>query len=250
MGKRLLGTSHKIELSRDAVGVLATVLYLSPADEAREAARAAALTELNKALADFRTTCQWSTKACRAACLGHSSGMMVYPTHKLARIRKTLAFYRDQPAFMAQLDREIEAHARKATRLGLAPAVRLNGASDLPWEITGVMGRHPDVAFYDYTKSEDRALASLRPSWPSNYSLTFSRTGTRQNDAACRRVLDAGGNVAVVFASVEAFPDTWKGFPVLSGEVHDARFLDAPGHVVALKARGKAKRDRSGFVVR
>jgi len=36
--------------------------------------------------------------------------------------------------------------------------------------------------------------------------------------------------------------------PVTRGDDTDLRFLDQPGHVIALYAKGNAKRDASGFV--
>jgi hypothetical protein len=39
-----------------------------------------------------------------------------------------------------------------------------------------------------------------------------------------------------------------KHVPVTRGDDTDLRFLDMPGHVIALYAKGNAKRDRSGFV--
>ena len=38
------------------------------------------------------------------------------------------------------------------------------------------------------------------------------------------------------------------GYPVVSGDRHDARVEDAYGCVVALYAKGAAKHDTSGFV--
>ena len=39
-----------------------------------------------------------------------------------------------------------------------------------------------------------------------------------------------------------------KQVPVARGDDTDLRFLDMPGHVIALYAKGNAKRDRCGFV--
>jgi hypothetical protein len=39
-------------------------------------------------------------------------------------------------------------------------------------------------------------------------------------------------------------------YPVLRGDENDLRFLDPKGYVVALTAKGPAKQDRTGFVVR
>jgi hypothetical protein len=39
------------------------------------------------------------------------------------------------------------------------------------------------------------------------------------------------------------------GRPVINGDADDLRFLDPEGVVVALYAKGKAKKDNTGFVV-
>jgi hypothetical protein len=43
-------------------------------------------------------------------------------------------------------------------------------------------------------------------------------------------------------------PDTYMGLPVFNGDESDLRFLDPKGVVVGLYAKGKAKKDESGFV--
>ena len=78
---------------------------------------------------------------------------------------------------------------------------------------------------------------------PSNYSLTFSLT--ESNDTDAKRVLGAGGSVAVVFR--DTLPRQFLDAPVVDGDRHDVRTLDA-GVVVGLKAKGHARRDTSGFV--
>jgi hypothetical protein len=40
------------------------------------------------------------------------------------------------------------------------------------------------------------------------------------------------------------------GKPVVDGDETDLRFLDPKGVIVGLKAKGKGKKDESGFVVR
>ena len=60
-------------------------------------------------------------------------------------------------------------------------------------------------------------------------------------------VRDTGINAAVVFR--DKLPKTFKGLPVIDGDKDDLRFLDPEGVVVGLKAKGKAKRDKSGFVI-
>ena len=46
-------------------------------------------------------------------------------------------------------------------------------------------------------------------------------------------------------------PMTWRGAKVIDGDEHDLRFLDqGRGVVIGLKAKGEAKKDSSGFVVK
>jgi hypothetical protein len=45
-------------------------------------------------------------------------------------------------------------------------------------------------------------------------------------------------------------PETWNGFRVYDGDSRDDLMLDIPsGSVLALKAKGKARKDLSGFVI-
>lgn len=222
-------------------------------------------------------TCAQASKGCAAACL-HTAGNPAYMAGKEAsRTAKTRAYFMARDAFMAVLAFEIAAHAAKAAKLGMECGVRLNATSDLPWEhrtvtidgeTVGLIEYFEDVQFYDYTKITKRALKATRngDNWPDNYHLTFSKT--EDNDADVIKVLAAGGNVAVVFA-----PETLKAasadgmqasqgalvvaggamssdWLVVDGDAHDYRPADPKGCIVALKAKGDAKADRSGFVVR
>lgn len=226
----LLSTSHKVSLG-EGHGVLTRALYLSPASESG------------------RNLCPSSTEGCRAACLGHSSGFMVFATHKAARIAKSQFLQNDRAGFIDQLRKEIQQTCRKAVRENMQTAIRLNGSSDIGWENLAptIFRMFPDVHFYDYTKRPERMKRSLTSrDWPANYRLTFSRSG--ENDAYVRATLAIGGNVAVVFATDE-FPETYLGRPVVSGEVSDYRYGDPCNVVIGLKARGAAKRDTSGFVI-
>jgi hypothetical protein len=40
------------------------------------------------------------------------------------------------------------------------------------------------------------------------------------------------------------------GRPVINADEHDLRFLDDKGVIAGLKAKGRAKKDYSGFVIR
>ena len=65
-------------------------------------------------------------------------------------------------------------------------------------------------------------------------------------------VLQAGGNVAVVFATKKnkELPDEWKGYKVIDGDKSDLRFLDDKNVIVGLRAKGDGIKDESGFVVK
>ncbi len=166
-----------------------------------------------------------------------------------ARLKKTNRFWDDRGQFLWDLVNEITALEKRAAAKGLKAAVRLNGTSDLPYERYKVPGTDmnimeifPEVQFYDYTKLENRIV---NKTLPANYHLTFSRA--EDNDHKLEAVLKHT-SAAVVFSG--ELPETWRGYPVIDGDEHDARFTDAgPGVIIGLKAKGKARHDASGFVV-
>lgn len=162
-----------------------------------------------------------------------------------SRLRRTVFFWNQRAAFLIQLQKEIAAFVRKCARLGLTPVIRLNGTSDIGWHhIGGIMPLWPTVQFYDYTKVPARIARNRQP----NYYLVFSRS--EKNEAECMRELEAERNVVVVWRSKAAIPSKWKGYDVIPGDAHDNRFLDPQGgKVVALYAKGKARKDTSGFVL-
>lgn len=187
--------------------------------------------------------CPSASKGCLMACL-NTAGRGQFASIQQARINKTRFFNEDTAAFMAQLRKELAAFQKKCAKLGRKPVVRLNGTSDILWEReTNLFEAFPLIQFYDYTK----IAARMAPSWekPANYHLTFSRSESNEDKAL--GVLRAGGNVAVVFSG--KLPETWHGYPVHNGDATDLRFLDPAGVVVGLTAKGKAKKDTSGFVV-
>lgn len=239
-------------------GYLTGVLYLAPANVAGP------------------NVCPDSTPGCRETCL-FTAGRGVFRSVYKGRVAKTRALRADRGAFMRDVARDVAALARKANRDGHTPLVRLNGTSDLPWEnipatmvsgtpVHNVMTLFPGIQFYDYTKSARRMHAFLDGRMPRNYHLTFSRSEC--NDADALRVLARGGNVAVVFSTRrgEDLPRLWRGYRVVDGDVSDVRTADAvpgsynpangaasigaAGVVIGLRAKGRARRDTSGFVVK
>lgn len=199
-----------------------------------------------------RNVCPWASEGCAAACL-HTAGNRQYLEAKTrARGARTNLFFSDRRLFLELLYRELCSHIRRASKLGLSPSARLNGTSDLPWESYGLMERfgYGIIRFYDYTKSWQRAC-------DQPYHLTFSRSEC--NDDHCRLALSYGCNVTVVVEGygIAAYPKPLPSHsllfgepvPVIDGDEHDARYLDRPGCIVALRAKGDAIGDTTGFVV-
>jgi hypothetical protein len=229
----LLSTANPKIQKGTKLGYLSFILHLAPAD------------------LSGHNTCPKATAGCKAACLntagrggmfkkGENTNMI-----QKARIRKTLAFFNDREQFMKDLAKDIRKGIKQATKLGLTPVFRLNGTSDLSFEKYEVEGAKnifalfPDVQFYDYTKVLGRKVADI-----ANYHLTFSAADG--NDADVNKAIAQGMNVTVVFDKI---PATYKGKEVFNADETDLRFLDPKGVVLGLKAKGRAKKDTTGFVV-
>jgi hypothetical protein len=227
-----------------------------------------AIMHLAPAFVSGRNTCPHATDGCRAACLntagrgGIGLDSQGLNTIQAARIRRTRYFHADRTGFLELLVAEIEKHVKACERHGVIPAVRLNGTSDLPWERFSVVrnGRtfphvfaaFPRVTFYDYTKwpIRLRKVAGIR-----NYSLTYSLA--ESNDSTAADALRSGVNVAAVFDTRKsgdlpaAFTIDGETRVVIDGDATDLRFRDPKGGViVGLRAKGRAKSDRTGFVRR
>ena len=142
---------------------------------------------------------------------------------------------------------EVSGFVGRCRRAGRRPAVRLNGTSDIPWErlCPELFEALSEVQFYDYTKDPRRPNHT-----PPNYYLNFSRD-SEVNEADCLRLLARGVNCTLVSDLPGAFLEAgrYRGFPVIDGDLTDLRFTDPPGCWVVLKAKGRARGDRSGFVV-
>jgi hypothetical protein len=155
-------------------------------------------------------------------------------------------FFGARGAFMTQLYLDIAKAIKFAKKQGLTPVFRLNGTSDLSWEKYEVAGyknifeAFPTVQFYDYTKVLGRKVAGI-----NNYHLTFSAADG--NDADVAGAIAQGMNVTVVF---DKLPETYMGKTVFDADDTDLRFLDPRGVVLGLKAKGRAKKDTTGFVKR
>jgi len=224
---KLLSTGNPKLLKGEKKGYLSFILHLAPAK------------------VSGYETCPKRTDGCTAACLNTAGRGGMFKKGETtnaiqqARIRKTKMFFETRDDFLQQLEADIRLGIKQAEKKGMIPCFRLNGTSDIAWEKYGIMEKFPNVQFYDYTKMRNRKVAHLK-----NYHLTFSKADG--NDIDVRLAASSGMNVAAVFHNV---PETYIGRTVINGDETDLRFLDPKGVVVGLKAKGKAKKDTSGFVV-
>jgi hypothetical protein len=226
---KLLSTANPKIQKGTKLGYLSFILHLAPST------------------LSGKNTCPKATKGCTAACLntagrggmfkrGENTNMI-----QKARIRKTQYFFNQRQDFMLDLKRDIEKAIKMAERLGLIPVFRLNGTSDLSWEkydmIPGqnVFECFPTVQFYDYTKILGRKVKGY-----ANYHLTFSKADGNDSDVA--EALLQGMSVVAVYDKIP------EGVP--SADETDLRFLDPKGVMLGLKAKGRAKKDYTGFVIR
>jgi len=208
-------------------------------------------------------TCPKATPGCAAACLNTSGRGGMFKKGEFtnniqkARIRKTNLFFDNRAEFMSLLVKDIELAIKQSIKADLIPVIRLNGTSDISFEkysvirngieYSNIMAAFSDIQFYDYTAVLGRRVNNI-----SNYSLTFS--AKENNDLDVIKAIEQGYNVAMVFdlkKTVE-FPEYYENsymkMPVFNGDDNDLRFLDPKGVIVGLYAKGKAKKDTSGFV--
>ena len=236
-------TSHKAALANQ-YGWLDAINYMAPHD----------LSGTN--------LCPWSTAGCRSLCLGHYSGQagMVSDvetgTNKVreSRVRKARYFMDQRAEYMAEMVHHIRRLERQAVRKSMRLVIRPNGSTDIPYERIrvgdhrSIMHAFPHLQFVDYTKSVDRMFRDR----PANYHLVYS-VNEETDDADLSRILDAGMQAAAVFAvrKNQPMPHTYKGHPVVDGDVHDLIHLQPAGTILGLRPKGrKAWADQTGFIIR
>ena len=189
------------------------------------------------------------TAGCIEGCL-NTAGRGVMSSVQKGRARKTEWYVKDRAGFMAQLHKDLTRFQNYCDKRDIKPCVRLNGTSDIRWETILIDGQSifdhfPAIQFYDYTKIANRKVDHI-----SNYDLTFSYS--EANPAYAKQVniaLERGLNIAVVFRKKESIPKTFLNLLTIDGDKNDMRFLDPKQTVVALYAKGKARKDTSGFVI-
>ena len=220
---KLLSTANPKIQKGTKMGYLSFILHLAPST------------------LSGKNTCPKATPGCIAACLntagrggmfkkGETTNMI-----QKARIRKTVMYFEQRDLFLETLEADIRKAIKFAEKQGLTPVFRLNGTSDLSVEKWGIIEKFPTVQFYDYTKVLGRKVKHLE-----NYHLTFSKADG--NDADVAEALLQGMSVVAVYDKIPA------GVP--SADETDLRFLDPKGVMLGLKAKGRAKKDYSGFVIR
>jgi hypothetical protein len=247
----LLTTGNPKTAKGEGLGYLTAILHFAPA------------------MLSGRNVCPHASPGCIAACLNTAGRGGIgldaegLNTIQVARIRRTRYFQRDRAAFMAQLVSELERHIRSARRHGLEPVARPNGTADLPWErfpcirdgqtFPHLFAAFPEIRFYDYTKWP---LAKRNVEGIDNYSLTFSLSERADAEERAAAYLEAGHGVAVVFDTRKSadlpamYPIGGTIAPVIDADTTDLRFLDPSGSIAGLRAKGRGKRDTSGFVRR
>jgi hypothetical protein len=226
---KLLSTANPKIQKGTKLGYLSFILHLAPST------------------LSGHNTCPKATKGCIAACLNTAGRGGMFKRGETtnviqkARIRKTNYFYNDRAGFMLDLMQDIKKGIRLANKLGLEPVFRLNGTSDLSWEKyemtegKNVFDVFAGIQFYDYTKVLGRKVKHIE-----NYHLTFSKADGNDSDVA--DALLQGMSVVAVYDKIPA------GVP--SADETDLRFLDPKGIMLGLKAKGRAKKDYTGFVIR
>ena len=216
--------------------------------------------------------CPFASLGCEMACLNTSGhgGIGLDQDNlnpvQIARLKRSAFFHTRRSEFWEMLIRDIDRLIRRAKKLGLMPAVRLNGTTDVKWESTpvvidgvkianNIMELYSEVIFYDYTawpyaKRPNETL-------PLNYHLTFSRK--ENNDSQIADNISHGRNVTVVVDipsrdKTTAIPTTWREIPTFDADKSDFRPGDPIGRILILryksaKASSLADAMESGFVV-
>lgn len=178
---------------------------------------------------------------CREGCL-ESAGRGAMSNVAAGRQARTDYWHADRAGFLDQLRRELRAFVNTCQRQGVRPVARLNVLSDIAFEDYGIPQEFPEILFYDYTKRAARLGKT-----PENYRLLFSYSGRKQYAKQVERADQTNAPVAVVFNG--PMPEFFRGRKVIDGDASDLVNAHAGRVVVGLKAKGKAKADRSGFVV-
>jgi hypothetical protein len=230
----IFSTSPKLEKNPDGQEYLANAFYGAPS------------------WASLFNTCATATFGCATNCLNESGHGQLHMINKgvhhvhVARMVRTLIWFKYRDQFKAKAQSEIHALQRKAARMGVPLALRPNGTTDLRFESLWpeLFSGNPNIMFWDYTKDMNRNVDSI-----PNYSLCYSvHENTTESDI--EQAFANGMNCVVVgrLKRNDSKPTQYMGRPTVDGDKHDLRFLDPTGHFVLLFAKGGAYSDTTGFV--
>jgi len=203
---------------------------------------------LHPSVIDGKDMCPFATENCRAVCL-NTAGRGAFSNVQQSRINKTKMYVNDRDAFILQLATEINKESKKIAPEELA--VRLNGTSDQPL-VEHLLKRHvinDNVVFYDYTKNHKKAGDYMLGT--HHYVVAYSLH--ENNIDSFKYMLDNKLCIgAAVFNIKPGDPmiTEWRGYAVVDGDERDDLMLDIPiGTILGLRAKGKARKDTSGFVI-
>ena len=192
--------------------------------------------------------CPKASAGCAAACL-FSAGRGAFSNVIASRVNKTEYYLHDKEKFILQLAGELVKINKKAATETNQTLIRLNGTSDLDFVYLLKKYANFDISnyrnlhFYDYTKILGKVKKYIDH---KNYTLTFSRA--EDNELEALQALEIGANVAAVFSG--DLPKTYKGYTVVDGDKTDQEMIAFKGVILGLKAKGKARKDNSGFVIK
>lgn len=168
-----------------------------------------------------------------------------------ARITKTRLFFANREVFMHLMVHEINLHKKRAENMGHEFSIRLNATSDINPQLfhvanidgskTNIFEMYKDTPIYDYTKVPNRLEVAKQF---SNYDITWSLDGSKENEIIAKQYLSNGGKVAVVFGT-KTFPKTFMGYPVIDGDAYDARYKDG-NVIVGLMFKKTAENYKNG----
>lgn len=192
--------------------------------------------------------CPRASPGCIASCL-FSAGRGVFSNVISARQNKTEFYLKDKTEFLEMLKSELINISKKAVNNNEKIAIRLNGTSDLDF-VAIIKNRLlfdilslPNLIFYDYTKIIGKALKYLNT---ENYFVTLS-LAEDSILSDIKHALTLGINVSAVFKN--QIPESLLGFTVIDGDKTDIEMISNRGVILGLKAKGKAKKDTTGFAI-
>jgi hypothetical protein len=236
---------------------------LTPPEANAKLAKGGAAAALTLAPADRSglEVCPARSASCTEACVLWFAGNGYRRSVRDARVARTLALAEDPQAFFAGVVDEAERLARGRDPIR---ALRLNCASDLPWErVAGFLDALPEaLALFDYSKIAARigdggqAIGATRP-----YRLAYSVSERRGSVAAAADIVRRGGSAVVVVAGARRrqadgtyryapaprrvrLAGEW--FAAVGGDETDRRDLDPTGCVVTLAGKGSLELPTAG----